>query len=147
MILKPHGSKNNDFCSCDFMRKCTGPREAQACFSRPRQGREGSGDVPQTTEEAALAADAPPISQTKNAKRVERSSRGLGMCPSRQRRPLSGRLSTRKAGNCQLCLWRWAESNRRPNKAPEGFLHAYPAFDCLGTAAGGRANVPLASES
>ena len=47
----------------------------------------------------------------------------------------------------QPFLWRWAESNRRPNKAPEGFLHAYPAFDCRGTAAGGRANVPLASES
>ena len=141
------GAKTMTFAPAIFMRKCTGPREAQACFSRPRQGREGSGDVPQTTEAAALAADAPPISQTKNAKRVERSSRGLGMCPSRQRRPLCGRLSTRKAGNCQLFLWRWAESNRRPNKAPEGFLHAYPAFDCRGTAAGGRANVPLASES
>ena len=150
MILKPHGSKNNDFCSCDFMRKCTGPREAQACFSRPRQGREGSGDVPQTTEEAALAADAPPISQTKNAKRVERSSRGLGMCPSKK-----GGLTWQadapqerlKLIEFQPFLWRWAESNRRPNKAPEGFLHAYPAFDCRGTAAGGRANVPLASES
>ena len=61
------------FAPAIFMRKCTGPREAQACFSRPRQGREGSGDVPQTTEAAALAADAPPISQTKNAKRVERN--------------------------------------------------------------------------
>ena len=105
------------FAPAIFMRKCTGPREAQACFSRPRQGREGSGDVPQTTEEAALAADAPPISA--NEKRARRT-----------------RFS-----------WRWAESNRRPNKAPEGFLHAYPAFDCRGTAAGGRANVPLASES
>ena len=141
------GAKTMTFAPAIFMRKCTGPREAQACFSRPRQGREGSGDVPQTTEEAALAADAPPISQTKNAKRVERSSRGLGMCPSRQRRPLSGRLSTRKAGICQLFLWRWAESNRRPNKAPSGFLHAYPAFGCRGPAAGRRANGPLASKS
>ncbi len=149
------GAKTMTFAPAIFMRKCTGPREAQACFSRPRQGREGSGDVPQTTKEAALAADAPPISANEkrdrevpqSAKRVERSSRGLGMCPSRQRRPLSGRLSTRKAGNCQLFLWRWAESNRRPNKAPSGFLHAYPAFGCRGPAAGRRAIGLLASES
>jgi len=57
------------FAPAIFMRKCTGPREAQACFSRPRQGREGSGDVPQTTEEAALAADAPPISSNEQRAR------------------------------------------------------------------------------
>ncbi len=44
-------------------------------------------------------------------------------------------------------LWRWAGSNRRPNKAPEGFLHAYPSFDCRGAAAGRRANGPLSSKS
>ena len=27
-------------------------------------------------------------------------------------------------------LWSWRESNPRPNKAPKGFLHAYPSFDC-----------------
>ena len=105
------------FAPAIFMRKCTGPREAQACFSRPRQGREGSGDVPQTTEEAALAADAPPISAN------EKRDREV---------PFS---------------WRWAESNRRPNKAPRGFLHAYPAFGCRGPAAGRRAIGLLASAS
>ncbi len=60
------GAKTMTFAPAIFMRKCTGPREAQAFFSRPRQGREGSGDVPQTTEEAALAADAPPFFYTKN---------------------------------------------------------------------------------
>ncbi len=61
-----------------------------------------------------------------------------------------GRRSTKIAGpfqKGQLFLWRWAESNRRPNKAPSGFLHAYPAFGCRGPAAGRRANGPLASKS
>ena len=43
--------------------------------------------------------------RTKNAKRVERSSRGLGMCPSRQRRPRSGRTNTMPCGfgMCAVC--------------------------------------------
>ena len=27
-------------------------------------------------------------------------------------------------------LWRWADSNRRPNIVPESFLHAYSFFGC-----------------
>ncbi len=27
-------------------------------------------------------------------------------------------------------LWSWAGSNRRPNKKPKCFLHAYPVIDC-----------------
>ena len=27
--------------------------------------------------------------------------------------------------------WTWRESNPRPNKEPEGFLHAYPSIDPL----------------
>ena len=46
------------------------------------------------------------------------------------------RISTDKkmapsiAGRPFSYLWRWAESNRRPNKATKGFLHAYPSIDC-----------------
>ena len=35
--------------------------------------------------------------------------------------------------------WRWADSNRRPNTAPESFLHAYSSFGCRDRAAGRRA--------
>ena len=56
-------------------------------------------------------------------------------------------ISTRKGTRGSLFLWRWAESNRRPNKAPDGFLRVYPAFDCRRPAAGGRAIGPLASET
>ena len=155
------GAKTMTFAPAIFMRKCTGPREAQACFSRPRQGREGSGDVPQTTEAAALAADAPPISQTKNAKRVERSKaagpaasaaappsgRGWGGVEKKRLAADSAHLLNEKRVRRDPFSWRWAESNRRPNKAPRGFLHAYPAFDCRGPAAGRRAIGLLASAS
>lgn len=69
------------FAPAIFMRECTGPREAQACFSRPRQGSEGSGDVPQTTEEAALAADAPPISANEKRKACRAKLEGSGDVP------------------------------------------------------------------
>ena len=36
-------------------------------------------------------------------------------------------------------MWRWADSNRRPNNAPGGFLHAYPAFGFRTRYAGRRA--------
>lgn len=48
---------------------------------------------------------------------------------------------------CSLFLWRCRESNSGPNKAPYGFLHAYPAFGCREPSAGGRANGSLASET
>ena len=35
--------------------------------------------------------------------------------------------------------WRWADSNRRPNNLPKGFLHAYPFFDCREQNAGRQA--------
>lgn len=31
-------------------------------------------------------------------------------------------------GRITLSLWSWRESNPRPNREPEGFLHAYPSF-------------------
>ena len=36
--------------------------------------------------------------------------------------------------------WRWADSNRRPNTAPGGFLHVYSSFDCRMRSAERRAN-------
>ena len=58
---------------------------------------------------------------------------------------LRARISTDKkmapsiAGRPFSYLWRWAESNRRPNNVPGGFLHAYPAFGCRPRNAGRRA--------
>ena len=49
--------------------------------------------------------------------------------------------------NLTRAEWRWAESNRRPNKVPDSFLHAYPAFDCRSAPAGRRASADLSSES
>ena len=42
--------------------------------------------------------------------------------------------------------WRWAESNRRPNKVPGSFLHAYPFFGCRPEAAERQATAGLSSE-
>ena len=47
----------------------------------------------------------------------------------------------------ELFLWRWAGSNRRPNIAPKGFLHAYSFSGCRGKAAKGQTTLPLSSES
>ena len=83
-----------------------------------------------------------------NHRNVAPKARGVwGCAPVDRGGRFIGRLSTRKAGKCQLFLWRWAESNRRPNKAPDGFLRVYPAFDCRGPAARGRAIGHLASET
>ena len=43
--------------------------------------------------------------------------------------------------------WRWAGSNRRPNIAPDSFLHVYPSFDCRLGPAGWRANLSLSFKS
>ena len=43
--------------------------------------------------------------------------------------------------------WRWADSNRRPNNAPDSFLHAYSSFVCRKQPAGRRANCILSSKS
>lgn len=43
-------------------------------------------------------------------------------------------------------LWRWAESNRRPNKVPNSFLHVYSSFGCRPRAAGRRAIHGLSSQ-
>ena len=39
--------------------------------------------------------------------------------------------------------WRWADSNRRPNTVPGGFLHVYPAFGFRPGNAGRRADPGL----
>ena len=44
-------------------------------------------------------------------------------------------------------MWRWADSNRRPNMAPGSFLHAYPLFDCRRRTAGRQAIMRLSFES
>jgi len=41
-------------------------------------------------------------------------------CPAYKKRR-SGKPERRR-------MWRWRESNPRPNKEPESFLHAYPPF-------------------
>ena len=41
--------------------------------------------------------------------------------------------------------WRWADSNRRPNTAPGGFLHAYPSFVFRLQPAGRRARCSLSA--
>ena len=111
----------------------------------------------------------PPVSLTRNGARRSRSRRLRGICRGgidhwkdapkargvrgcapleKAAWPLTPPISlTRNGARRSRFLWRWAESNRRPNKAPSGFLHAYPAFDCRGPAAGKRANGPLASNS
>ena len=116
-----------------------GSRETIGRFCGPRQGREGSGDVPRLAKPQAppLLWRTPPSG---GARGGEVEKRWLATAD-------SAHLIHEKRARRTRFSWRWAESNRRPNKAPEGFLHAYPAFDCRGTAAGGRANVPLASES
>ncbi len=56
------------------------------------------------------------------------------------------RISTKKCPSGYLrgiFLWRWADSNRRPNTAPGGFLHAYFTFDCRPRAADERAILGL----
>ena len=44
-------------------------------------------------------------------------------------------------------MWRWADSNRRPNMAPGSFLHAYPLFGCRRRTAGRQAIMRLSFES
>lgn len=43
--------------------------------------------------------------------------------------------------------WRWRDSNPRPNKVPEGFLHAYSSFGFRPWPAERRASRSLSSES
>ena len=64
-------------------------------------------------------------------------------------KPLSPPISnrTKKESRRTLFSWRWADSNRRPNKAPTSFLHAYPPFDCRRRTAGRPAMRSLSSES
>ena len=58
-------------------------------------------------------------------------------------------LSPQKKGQSRLSLflWRWADSNRRPNKAPESFLHAYSSNGCRLQTAGRRTICSLSPES
>jgi len=58
-----------------------------------------------------------------------------GIAGKRARRP-SPRLFK---GRSPVKLWRWAESNRRPNNVPNSFLHVYSSFGCRPGAAGRRA--------
>lgn len=44
-------------------------------------------------------------------------------------------------------LWRWADSNRRPNTVQECFLHAYFTFVCRERLADERAGRTLSSET
>ena len=66
---------------------------------------------------------------------------------------LRARISTDKKMAFQLCwgpfsyLWRWAESNRRPNNVQNSFLHVYSSFVCRNRAAGRRAILNLSSTS
>ena len=49
------------------------------------------------------------------------------------RRPTTARTKTGTGptGPVPAYRWNWRESNPRPNKEPEGFLHAYPSIDPL----------------
>ena len=80
---------------------------------------------------------------------------GLGVTPSRpsgqprQRRGSERQRLHRKrpAAMADLFRWRRADSNRCPNAAPGGFLHAYPSFGFCAAPAGWRAKTALAFES
>ena len=75
------------------------------------------------------------------------SGRGWGGVEKQRLAADSAHLPDEKRAREVPFSWRWAGSNRRPNKAPDGFLHAYPSFICRRPAAGGRAIGPLASET
>ncbi len=44
-------------------------------------------------------------------------------------------------------MWRWADSNRRPNTAPESFLHIYFINYFRGEAANEQVTAPLSFKS
>ncbi len=54
---------------------------------------------------------------------------------------------TRKVSRRLTFLWRWADSNRRPNIASKCFLHAYSVIGCRERTAGRHAILNLFSES
>ena len=83
----------------------------------------------------------------RNGKGKRRRSRSLSVRWRRRGRELLSYLHEKRQPSGCLFSWRWAESNRRPNNAPESFLHAYSSFGCRPRPAEGRASRGLSSES
>ena len=105
-----------------------------------------------TGEQALLRAPGGERDGARRAMSVTREPRGFwGQSPHRSTlgaAPLIRQfISAKKTDRGQSFLWRWADSNRRPNKVPEGFLHAYSSFDCRRGPAGRRARPNLSPKS